>query len=168
MAELTYQERLQPSLIDRLTDDEPQNSTEPRERRVLVERSLRQSVLRDLGWLLNATGLGAAQDLSEYPMVAESVLNFGLPDLAGKTASGLDLAEVERLMAQAIRDYEPRILRNTVRVRAIASGDAAGQQNTLIFEIEGDLWGQPMPERLFLKTEFDLEVGDVRVSDLSA
>jgi len=165
VAELGYQERLQPSLLDRLTDDDPESRTEPRERRVLTLRTLRQSVLRDLGWLLNARGLGCGQDLSDYPLVAQTVLNFGLPDLAGRTASGLDLAEVEHLMLQAIRDFEPRILRNSVRVRAVASGDATGQQNTLVFEIEGDLWAQPLPERLFLKTELDLEVGEVRVSE---
>ena len=168
MAELGFQERLQPSLLDRLTDEDPESKTEPRERRVLTLRALRQCVLRDLGWLLNARGLSAGQDIGDYPLVAETVLNFGLPDLAGKTASGLDLAEIERLMAQAIKDFEPRILRDSVRVRAIASSDAAGQQNTLVFEIEGDLWAQPLPERLFLKTELDLEVGEVRVSESSA
>lgn len=168
MAELTFQERLQPSLLDRLTDDDPESRSEPREKRVLSMRNLRDSVLRDIAWLLNGTGLSAAQDLSDYPLIAETVLNFGLPDLAGRTASGLDVAELERLMAQAIRDFEPRILRNTVRVRAVAAGDATGQQNTLIFEIEGELWGQPAPERLFLKTEVDLELGEVHVSELSA
>jgi type VI secretion system protein ImpF len=28
--------------------------------------------------------------------------------------------------------------------------------NKLIFEIEADLWAQPYPERLYLKTELDL------------
>ncbi|HJX53099.1 MAG TPA: type VI secretion system baseplate subunit TssE, partial [Polyangia bacterium] len=35
MAELTPKERLQPSLLDRLTDDDPGRATEPRESRVL-------------------------------------------------------------------------------------------------------------------------------------
>lgn len=166
MAELTHQERLQPSLLDRLTDEEPDKRQEPRERRVLSMRSLRESVLRDLHWLLNANGLGSMQDLSDYPLVAHSVVNFGVPDLSGKTASGIDLAEVERRFRQAIWDFEPRILRDTLRVRAVAADDPANRHNTLVFEIEGELWGQPMPERLYLKTELDLEVGEVKVSDL--
>ncbi len=48
MAELTPQERLQPSLLDRLTDDRPQETRESRERRVLSMRQLRASVMRDL------------------------------------------------------------------------------------------------------------------------
>jgi len=35
--------------------------------------------------------------------------------------------------------------------------------NALSFEIEGDLWAQPMPLRLLLQTDMDLESGHVRV-----
>ena len=35
MAELTPKERLQPSLLDRLTDDEPEQQQESRDKRVL-------------------------------------------------------------------------------------------------------------------------------------
>ena len=48
MAELTPTERLQPSLLDRLTDDEPSHSQEARNRRVLSIQKLRESVLRDV------------------------------------------------------------------------------------------------------------------------
>ena len=41
MAELAPRERLQPSLLDRLTDDEPDQEVESRERRVLSVRGLR-------------------------------------------------------------------------------------------------------------------------------
>jgi type VI secretion system protein ImpF len=46
MAELTARDRLQPSLLDRLTDLEPEAKLEARERRVLSMRALRQSVQR--------------------------------------------------------------------------------------------------------------------------
>ncbi|HWW69922.1 MAG TPA: type VI secretion system baseplate subunit TssE, partial [Duganella sp.] len=61
MAELTSRDRLQPSLLDRLSDDDSQARLESREQRVLSMRGLRKAVLRDLGWLLNTTGLGALQ-----------------------------------------------------------------------------------------------------------
>src|SRR5687768_1286202 len=98
MAELTPTERLQPSLLDRLTDEEPAEAQESRNRRVLSLQKLRESVLRDVGWLLNTTNL-AEDGLSErYPHVAQSVVNYGLPDLAGLTASAVDLAELESLV----------------------------------------------------------------------
>ena len=37
--------------------------------------------------------------------------------------------------------------------------------NRLTFEIEADLWAQPYPERLYLKTEFDLERGSIVLSE---
>ena len=164
MAELTTKEKLQPSLLDRLTDDDPKNKQESRDRRVLSMRRLRQCVLRDLEWLLNAGNLAATEDLDDYPLVAGSVLNYGMPGLAGCYASNLDLVEMERAVRQAILDFEPRILRKTVKVRVVASEDEMNV-NALTFEIEGELWAQPVPEKLFLKTEFDLETGAVIVAE---
>lgn len=168
MAELTAKERLQPSLLDRLTDDESDAVQESRDKRVLSMRGLRKAVLRDLGWLFNTTGLGMLQDISDYPLASQSVINFGLPDLTGRTASGLDLGEVERRLRQAIWDFEPRILRDTVRIKAIASDGASGTPNHITFEVHGELWGQPLPERLYLKTELDLEIGEIKVFDFDS
>ena len=68
MAEqLTPQERLQPALLDRLTDDEPDKKQELRERRVLSKAQLRQAVLRDLVWLFNATKLERGSELAKMP-----------------------------------------------------------------------------------------------------
>jgi len=64
---LPPQERLQPALLDRLTDDEPDKKLEPREMRVLSKRKLRESVLRDLAWLFNSTKLETHQALSRLP-----------------------------------------------------------------------------------------------------
>jgi type VI secretion system protein ImpF len=164
MAELTPQDRLQPALLDRLTDDEPGSKVESRERRVVSVRQLRASVLRDLGWLLNTTPLGQLEDLSDVPEAEASVINFGLPDLAGVTLSGLDPGELERRIREAIRRYEPRILPRTLKVRAVMPDDAP-HKNALAFEIEGELWGQPMPTRLYLKSEIDLEDGTMTVID---
>ena len=51
MADPSPTERLQPSLLDRLTDDAPTVLTEPREARVLTKGQLRTAVLRDLAAL---------------------------------------------------------------------------------------------------------------------
>jgi type VI secretion system protein ImpF len=162
MSELTVQERLQPSLLDRLTDNEPHNQKESRDRRVLSLEKLRQCVLRDLGWLLNTGDLHQLQALDEYPEVSRSVVNYGVPDLSGQNLSVADVPRLEQAVRQAIIDFEPRILRQTVRVRAAVNPEEMSH-NTLSFEIEGTLWAQPMPLRLFLKTEIDLETGHVDV-----
>jgi type VI secretion system protein ImpF len=165
MAELSPRDRLQPSLLDRLTDDDSASKHEGRDKRVLNMRGLRRAVLRDLVWLFNATGLSCVQELDDYPCVAQSVVNFGFSDLSGKTASGLDAHAVARTLRQAIWDFEPRILRDSLQV-VVQSGAAAGlQTNQIVFEVHGQLWAHPLPERLYLKTELDLEQGEIRVYD---
>lgn len=166
MAELTQKERLQPSLLDRLTDDEPDKREESREKRVLSMTKIRQSVLRDLSWLLNTANFEAVQDLAKYPQVKRSVLNYGMSDLAGKVVSNIDVMEMENTLKQAILSFEPRILRKTLRLRVTAS-DEPMDKNALVFEIQGDLWAQPLPEPLYLKTVIDLDMNQVNIDDMS-
>ena len=166
MAELAPRERLQPSLLDRLSDDEPGKTAEPRERRVLSLRSLREGVLRDLAWLLNTTNLMSVLDGEKLPHVANSVLNYGVPDISGAAIASLNVGKLERGIRQAIWDFEPRLIRPSVTVRALAGGSI--DQNKIIFEIEADLWAQPYPERLYLKTELDLERGAIVLADTKA
>lgn len=163
MAELGQEERLQPSLLDRLRDDEPGKTQESRDKRVLSLRKLRESLKRDLAWLLNTSNLSDVQDLSQYPLVETSVLNYGMPDLTGVTASGADISVIERRLRQAILTYEPRIVKNSLHVNVVTSDEMA--PNAIAFEIKCDMWSEPVPERLYLKTEVDLENGDVRVED---
>jgi len=164
MAEPRYQEQLLPSLLERLTDDEPDKKTEPKEKRSLSQSKLRQSVLRDLNWLFNSSNLANIQNLDAYPEVAKSVLNYGMPDFTGHTISGVDVPEIERLLRQAICDFEPRILRRTIKVR-LEVDEQQMSHNAMTFNIEGELWAHPVPLHVYLKTELDLEVGDVKVYD---
>ena len=97
-------------------------------------------------------------------MVAGSVINYGIPDLAGTTLSGTDVQDIERRVRQAIWDFEPRILRDSVKVTVIAS-DNQMNHNAMTFDIEGDLWAQPLPLRLYLRTELDLETGNMEIMD---
>ena len=164
MAELAARERLQPSLLDRLSDDEPDNSTESRERRVLSLRTLREGVLRDLAWLLNTTNLLSVLEHDNLPHVGNSVLNYGIPVMSGAAVSSLNVGKLERGIRQAIWDFEPRLIKNTVIVKARMS---VVEKNMLTFDIEADMWAQPYPERLYLKTDLDLERGAVILSEMN-
>jgi type VI secretion system protein ImpF len=165
VAELVPSERLQPSLLDRLTDEEPDKVRESGDKRVLSSQRLRESVRRDLAWLLNTTNLGSVQDLSEYPEVERSTLNFGIPDLTGKTASSVDAVALVRLIRRAILEFEPRLLRSSVKVQVLTSD--SHNVNALSFGIEADLWAQPLPLRLYLRTELNLEDGEARVLEVA-
>lgn len=131
--------------------------------RVLSMPALRRAVLRDLEWLFNTTSLSVFLNLERYPLVSQSIINYGMPNFSGKTASGLDVANVERWMRQVIWEFEPRILRHTVQVKAVPAEEVDGHPNLIVFEISGDLWGQHLPEHLYLKSEVNLEIGEIRV-----
>jgi type VI secretion system protein ImpF len=162
MAELAPRERLQPSLLDRLTDEEPDKSIESRERRVLSVRTLRESVLRDLAWLLNTTNLFSVTDDGQLPHLGSSVINYGMPDISGISVVGMNMSDLERGIRQAIWDFEPRLMRASVVVKAVSS---EANHNKIMFEIEGDMWAQPYPERLYLKTELDLDRAAIRLTE---
>lgn len=166
MAELTTKERLQPSLLDRLTDEEPDKRVESLDKRVLSPQRLRESVRRDLTWLFNTTNLATVCDLSEYPEVERSTVNFGIPDLAGKPASNVDTAALLKLIRRAITDFEPRLLKSSLKVRILVDPDEHSP-NAMAFGIEAQLWSQPLPLRLYLRTDVNLEDGEARVSEVT-
>ena len=167
VADLIPQERLQPALLDRLLDNEPDKKVEPREERVMTKARLRQAVLRDLAWLFNATKLGSDVDFTGLPFAERSVINFGLPALSGQTASTLDVIELERSIKQAILDFEPRIIPSSLHVEALVTDAQLDRHNVISVQIRGNLWAQPVPLELLLRTEVDLETGQVEIRDLA-
>lgn len=164
----TLQDRLQPALLDRLTDDERHVRTEPPQRRVMTKQQLRQAVLRDLGWLFNAVQPLDRAAAEDHPALADCVLNFGLPPLSGQLVSKLDVGSIERAIQRAIERYEPRILPLTLEVRALEATSVLDTHNVIEFQIRGHLWSQPVPLEILLRTQIDLEAGQVQVTETSA
>ena len=160
------QDRLQPALLDRLTDEHPDQTLEPREERALSKARLRQAVLRDLAWLFNTVKLESSLDMSRVPHVRRSVVNFGLTALSGKTASTLDAIALAGAVRQAIIDFEPRIVPATLHVRTVVDPGQLDHHNIVGVEIQGHLWAQPVPLELLVRTEIDLETGRVEIADL--
>lgn len=164
--EITARDRLMPFLLDRLTDDVPDTRVESRTARAATISQLRAAVLRDIGWLLNSTRHPASDGLDAYPLADRSVLNFGIPALGGLSETGVSVDRLEQLIADAIRTFEPRLLPETIVVKAVSGAeDAAG--NRVDFEIRADLWAVPMPDVLFVRTEVDLETGLCQVTQRS-
>lgn len=164
MAELSPQERLQPALLDRLTDHDPGQKIESRDRRVISVQRLRECIRRDLAWLLNCGRLESVMNLDEYPEVANSVLNYGIPDLSGASLAGANTVLIENAVRAAIVQFEPRLLKNSLKV-TVATDSNSMNRNSMTFKIECEMWAQPVPLSLYLQTELDLETGDVSVKE---
>ena len=147
-------DRLQPCLLDRLTDDEPARREEGRNQRIISLQRYKAGVLRDLDWLFNAIGHFPDERVgeltfSDFEEAYRSVLNFGLRQLYGRLAP--DIEEIEKQLFDAISVFEPRINRQTLKVKATI------ERNILSFDITGELWVHPIPEKLFIRTQLDLE-----------
>lgn len=164
MSELVSRERLQPSLLDRLTDDAPEHKRKSLDQQTLSMQQLRRAVLRDLAWLLNTTNLAATEELDGASLAMKSTINFGIPSFAGLVTSGRRLGSLEAGIAEAIRAFEPRIRPNSLKVRLRPPQD--NQPSAAItFEIQGELWAQPVPQQLFLETMIELETRMAVVTD---
>lgn len=143
------------------TRNERNLAAEPAEQRQISVRRLRELVCRDLAVLLNSTSLDTSVDLSELPLVQRSVLNFGLPSYVGRSPKSLELRQVARDVEEAIRRFEPRL--SEVRVTPDTAGDDDDHQINL--RIDAQLWSQPAPQRLLLRTRICTDSGEVFVSD---
>jgi type VI secretion system protein ImpF len=137
----------------------------------LSAEQLRASVLRNLQDLFAATGAEHEMVLvndelvevfSGLPAVRDSVLNFGIPPIAGRHHTQADLPALARGLERAVRRHEPRIrhVRATVDT---PSDDAA--VNPVTFVLSGELWGYPLPEMLRIRTVLDLLSARLTVED---
>ena len=173
MVELYSRDRLQPSLLDRLTDHFPLERHESAEARVLSRSQLRDAVLRDLAYLFNAIRLepeAASSRKAELSLwegnldACRSVLNFGLPGFAGSTKSTLQRETMETAIHKAITIFEPRIDPKTLNVTMHI--ESKKHFNSLQVTIRGHMWARPVPLELILAADVDLETGNTRMRDL--
>ncbi|RYF63928.1 MAG: type VI secretion system baseplate subunit TssE [Comamonadaceae bacterium] len=163
----SVQERLQPSLLDRLVDHAPDEQRESDDKRTLTRQALRQAVLRDLNWLFNATGLGLQMDDRRHHHAARSVLNYGLPMLSGQFTSSIQRVSMEQALKNAIQLFEPRILPRTLEVELIMEGSALDSHNRIGLQIRGMLWAQPVPLEFLMRSRIDLEEGRIEIQDMA-
>lgn len=120
------------------------------------EQALRATVLRELNWLLNTTQFGSAQDISEFPEVQTSVLNYGVPDMAGKMMDKRAVTGRSREIRTAIRRFEPRIDPNKLDVEAATSVE---KPNAVTFVIRGDVAAAVQALPVEFKTDIEIDSG---------
>ena len=127
-----------------------------------TESALRTTVRRELSWLLNTVHLGAGVDLSRYPHVQTSVLNYGLPDLTGRVSTAKAVQGRARDIEEAIRTYEPRMDPEKTRVEA---EPGVGLDNAVAYVIYGDITGavKGLPVKFFANVE--VETGEAVVRE---
>lgn len=117
MTSARSQQPLLPSLLDRLIDAEPDQSTEPLWRGSYRIEELREHVRRDLEYLLN-TRHGRFDLLAQPGELSVSTLSYGLPDFTGIVGGGLESRErIRATVERAVRSFEPRLANVQVVIR---------------------------------------------------
>jgi len=162
--DLADKERLQPSLLDRLTDKAPGETKESARERVIDIRRLRDIIQRDLGWLLNTANNESFIDPELYPHAARSTLNFGVSDISGKIMGNTAIREMENTVKTAIYNLEPRIIAGTLDVRS--GRDEDGPQSLITFDIRAELWASPVPVEMYLRTHLDMADGSISIDKM--
>lgn len=114
MAEGDQQAGITLSILDRLTDLDPNSKVEARSSDWGDVRELKASLCRDLAALFNTRRAEADFDPG-YEQATNSLLTFGVADFtAFNLKNGVEQERVRRSIEHAIRQFEPRLARVTV------------------------------------------------------
>ncbi len=161
MADHTLTERLQPSLLDRLTDTEPGEIKESRDSRVIDLRRLREIIQRDLSWLLNTFDNSSLIDAEKYPNANASVLAYGVREVAGEYSTSSRAMLIRDSIHRAIEKFEPRIIAGSLDV-LLRDNEGLGQ-TIVTFDIAAEMWAQPLPMELYLRSQVDVTTGELKL-----
>ena len=146
-------------MLFRSIDDEPGNRAEAPDRRAQSLKELKDSVRRDLEWLLNSRR-PPAEPAPSAKELWRSVYCYGLPDTTGMAmSSSEDRNRMARMVASAVAAFEPRLLNVTVNMEQASAGS-----RILHFQIEALLRMEPSPARVFFDTTLELTSGEYEVS----
>ena len=156
MAKREIERTVQPSLIDRLTDEDPRTSADAPTTYAESLRRFKAGVQRDFEWLLNTrrTAEMPAEDLTE---VNKSVYVYGVPDISSMSRDSLParkrlLRHIEETLAQ----FEPRL--TDVRI-SLVDLDGEQRRRELRFVVEATLLLDPTPEQVMFDTVLQFSSG---------
>lgn len=160
MSDRELEPTVRQSVLDRLIDTEPRLSGDrPMSWSESVSR-LRESVKRDIEWLLNTrrTPEPASDD---FPEVQASIYHFGIPDISSLNRDSKETPEkLRRQIEECIRVFEPRLTNVQVQVR---DGDN-DPHHELLFSIYALLDIEPNPERVQFDTVLEVGSGEFSVT----
>lgn len=126
------------------------------------EAALRMTIRREIAWLLNTVNYDSGGALDAYPEVQTSVINYGVPDLAGQIHDRRTVVQRARDIRKAIRAFEPRIEPQTLAVEAVETREKV---NTVTYLIKGDITASAGAMPVKFRTDIDADDASVEVSE---
>jgi type VI secretion system protein ImpF len=154
--------KITPSIIDRLVDYEPDNPREAPKSRSQSLKELKQSVRRDVEWLLN-TRISHDNVPEGLEEVCKSLAVYGLPDFVGMSSRDTEERKnLEKNIETALRIFEPRFMNLKVTLQ-----DLNRLERGVNFHIEANLRLEPTPEPIVFDTVLQVGSGDFEIRDSS-
>ena len=151
---------LVPCLLDRLTDTDPRSSHDTKYHRGISVSKYRETILRDILFLLNTTCLHSEQlEILLPSYVKSSTINYGIPAFSGVNISDIDWSSVQNLILESLINFEPRLVESGLKVLVHIENDLHANHNQLLIEIKGMIKLNPYPKEFWLRTTIDVETG---------
>ncbi len=160
------QDKLLPSIFDRLTDYAPRKRTESKSALIMNSKQYKASVLKDVMNILNTNATFTLDEQVNIPTnILNSTLNYGTPALSGTMISNVNWDEVETELRLALIRFEPRLDPKSIDVTIHFNDEYQISQNRLVIEIHGKLILNPYSNELWLRTSMDVETGHFQLID---
>src|SRR5262245_22980862 len=138
MSRIDNEIKVSQSVLDRLIDYEPRQSQEAPKSQITSLAELKQSVRRDLEWLVNTRCLAENVD-DGLEEALKSVAFYGLPDFTAVSAKNQEeQARMSKAIENAIKIFEPRFTDLRVSLEPLSEVD-----RSLKFRIEATLEIEP-------------------------
>src|SRR5579884_765726 len=157
MAKTANNRALVLSVLDRLLDDDPDNTREAPATAAQTMRDLKRAVRRDLENLLN-TRVRLLSWPASFTELNRSLVNYGLPDFtSANLASSKDREAFCRIIQAVVDQFEPRLTR--IKVSPITASEPLDR--TFRFRIDAMLRTEPSPEPVVFDSNVEPATGDV-------
>ncbi|HEX4771852.1 MAG TPA: type VI secretion system baseplate subunit TssE [Bryobacteraceae bacterium] len=161
MPDPRYDKLVQPGLLDRLIDENPDIRAEAPITRAESLRRFRASIKRDLEWLLNTIQSGDSYPAA-YREIRKSILTYGLPDVSGFSLQNkADEFRLLRTIEEVIENFEPRLK----RIRVTNPSEVSSTQQAIVFHVDALLMMDPAPERIAFDTVLEVGKGAYTVKE---
>ena len=132
------------SLLDRLTDDDPDNQQEVPLTGRKLDRALREAIRRDIEGFLNTRCRPLPVDPA-LQQAQHTIVDYGIPDFMGQSlAAERQCKQFLRRIGDALRAHEPRF--KSVDVEIADGLDPV--ERSFRFRIRAVVYAEPAPESL--------------------
>lgn len=152
-----------PTLLDRLLDDEPQHTTETGPGHRCSLQAYKASVVRDLELLVNTRRELLATELDGWPMLQDTLLDYGLPDFISRgVRSSEDRRLIQRQLERTIEHGDKRF--SSVRVQLL---NQDSHDRILQFRIEAVLSLSEASQRVAFDAVLQVNTRQYKVQNLT-